>query len=274
MRIRNLFVGLALAGVGMGAAALGAQIPFFRGSAERMQPGMLPGERAGFTFCRFVYTPSGRREAGGSGWNTDYPMADQNLMIRLADFTTAEIARLPHGGPAHALVRATDDALFECPFLFASDVGTAGFTGPEVDRLREYLLKGGFLWVDDFWGTRAWQEWESQIGRVLPGFPIVDLEPDHPIFSSFYFVDEVPQIPSIQFWRRSGGQTSERGNDSLTPTMRAIFDERGRMVVLMTHNTDIADGWERENEDYEFFHRFSPRGYSIGINVAVYMMTH
>ena len=85
---------------------------------------------------------------------------------------------------------------------------------------------------------------------------------------------EVPQIPSIQFWRGSGGGTSERGSDSAMPHMRGVSDRHGNLMVLMTHNTDIADAWEREGEDSEYFYRFSPRGYALGINVLVYAMTH
>jgi hypothetical protein len=87
-------------------------------------------------------------------------------------------------------------------------------------------------------------------------------------------VKEVPQIPSIQFWRYSGGLTSERGPESAEPHMRAISDRRGRLMVLMTHNTDIADAWEREGEDPSFFYSFSPTGYAVGINVLLYAMTH
>lgn len=257
------------------AAALVAQVPYFRGPPRhgRVEEGVLPAERGGFTFCRLVYS-SVRREPGGSGWTTDYPLADQNLMIRLSELTLTPITRQPTGYPAHALVRASDSALFGCPFLFASDVGTVGFTREEADGLREYLMKGGFLWVDDFWGDWAWAHWLDQISTVLPGFTPVELTMDDPIFSSFYFVESIPQIPSIRHWRSTGGGTSERGLESATPRVWGILDEDGRILVLMSHNTDIADGWEREGEDPNFFHRFSPRGYAVGVNVAIWAMTH
>ena len=104
-------------------------------------------------------------------------------------------------------------------------------------------------------------------------YPIQELTPDHAIYRTLFQVGEVPQIPSIQFWRGSGGETSER-YDSRTPTMHAIADERGRIMVLMTHNTDISDAWEREAEDPRFFYSFSPQGYAVGLNVVLYAMSH
>src|SRR5690606_25341547 len=123
----------------------------------------------------------------------DYPMADENLMVRLSELTHTRVTwNSGRRDPAHAIVRATDPALFGCPFLFASDVGTAGFTTEEVDALREYLGKRGFLWVDDFWGPAAWGHWLTQIRRVVDR-EVVRLEMDHPLCSTFYTVAEVPQ---------------------------------------------------------------------------------
>jgi hypothetical protein len=143
-------------------------------------------------------------------------------------------------------------------------------------RLRDYLLKGGFLYVDDFWGPDAWDQWEDQIGKVLPAkdYPIVDLAPDHPLFRSMFVVTRVPQIPSINFWSRNGGATSERGPLSAEVHARGISDAAGRLMVLMTHNTDISDAWEREGEDPRYFYEFSPDGYALGINIVIYTMTH
>ncbi len=266
------WIAVLLAAVAAVAVA-SAQVPEGWRAGVRYQREMFPTNTASFMFCRLVYE-SIRREPDGMGWSTDYPMADKNLMVRLSDFTTTDVNRYSDGEPAHALVQATDPEMFRCPFLFASDVGTAGFSPEEAAMLREYLLKGGFLWVDDFWGYAAMESWMRQMDMVLPGLPRVAIEPDHPVLSSYYTVDVIPQIAHIQFWRRSGGETSERGAESAIPTMSAITDGNGRVLVLMTHNTDIADGWERESEDYDFFARFSPPAYAIGINVAVFAMTH
>jgi hypothetical protein len=110
--------------------------------------------------------------------------------------------------------------------------------------------------------------------KTLPEYPIVDVPPDHPIRHELFDVVDVPQVTSINFWRGSGGTTSERGPDSLHPDFRMIADEKGHIMVLMTHNTDIGDSWEREGEDHEFFLQFSPPGYALGINVVLYALTH
>ncbi len=231
-------------------------------------------EQGGFTFCRLQYQPV-RQEWLGQGWRTDYPDGDRNLPLRLSQLTKTDIARNEWGDPFHAVVGLTEADLYECPFLFASDVGTIGFTEVETVRLRDYLLKGGFLWADDFWGDYAWFNWTREMQRVLPGHSIVRVPPDHVVFHTLYDVDSVPQIPSIQYWRRSGRTgTSERGSESAVPAMHGIMDDSGRLMVVMTHNTDIADGWEREGEDDEFFYLFSPNAYAVGINVLLYMLTH
>jgi uncharacterized protein DUF4159 len=228
----------------------------------------------GFTFCRLLYQ-SVRREQGGYGWNTDYPGSDYNFVTRMEELTTAKPARWADGEPGYAVVRPTQEELFECPFIFMSDVGTAGFNAAEVASLRDYLLKGGFIWVDDFWGNWAWEQWESQIRLILPEYSIIDIGPEHMIMHALYSVEEVPQIPSIQWWRRNGGYgTSERGRESETPHLRAIFHEDGRPLVIMTHNTDIADGWEREGEEDDYFFAFSPQAYALGINVVLYSLSH
>ena len=229
----------------------------------------------GFNFCRGMFTCS-RPEAGGQGWWTDYPDADINFSIRLSELTKTRVSRARGDEPNHLVVRLTDDALFQCPYLHMEDVGTMLLSDQEVVRLREYLLKGGFLWVDDFWGTAAWEQWTEEIGRVLSPreFPIRDLGPDHPFWRAMFQIKELPQIPSINAWMRSGGETSERGWDSAEPHIRGISDPHGRLMVLMTHNTDISDAWEREGEDPRYFYLFSPNGYAVGINVIVYAMTH
>jgi len=229
----------------------------------------------GFNFCRGIYT-SNRGEAGGTGWTTDYPDADINFSIRLAELTKIRVKLDAQHRPDIVTVRLTDDALFQCPFVHMEDVGTMELTESEVEALRAYLLKGGFVWVDDFWGSLAWEQWVEEIGRVLPPnqYPIRDIPPEHPINKAQFVIKEFPQIPSIQHWRGNPYTTSERGDDSATPEFKAISDARGRIMVLMTHNTDISDAWEREGEDPRYFYEFSPRGYAVGINAMVYTMTH
>jgi hypothetical protein len=229
----------------------------------------------GFNFCRGVYT-SGRREAGGQGWSTDYPDAERNFSIRLAELTRTHVSKSADGEPQFVVVRLTDPALYQCGYLHLEDVGTASLTPGEVEGLRNFMLKGGFVWCDDWWGTFAWNNWLTELRRVLPQaeYPVVPIPADHPIFRAQFEVSEIPQIPSIQFWRQSGGGTSERGADSARPDFTGIFDDRGRLMMVMTHNTDISDAWEREGEDPRFFYSFSPDGYAVGINILMYAMTH
>jgi hypothetical protein len=229
----------------------------------------------GFNFCRAIYT-STRAEAGGQGWGTDYPDADLNFSIRLSELTRTRVSMTPEGRPDYLTVRLTDDALFQCPYLHMEDVGTVTFNDREIAALREYLLKGGFVWVDDFWGSYAWDQWVSEISRVLPPseYPIRDVPMDHPLLKAQFHITEFPQIPSIQSWRGNPDETSERGYDSAEPHLRAISDPRGNIMVLMTHNTDISDAWEREGEDPRYFYSFSPRGYAVGVNALMYAMTH
>ena len=171
-------------------------------------------------------------------------------------------------------MRLTDAELFECPMLLGSDVGTAALSAMEVQRLREYLLKGGFLWVDDFWGTRAWEQWASLMRRVLPEFPIVDVAPGDPMRQMLFTVAEVKQVPSIFSWGGPGSDPRERGDDSPHADLRAIADSHGRIMVAMTHNTDIGDSMEREGDDPQYFAAFSPSGYSIATNIVLYDLTH
>jgi hypothetical protein len=262
------------------AAVVSAQdyLPFMRARRAARFPTANSFDGA-FNFCR-LYFDRTRSEYGGQGWWTDYPDADINFMIRLSELTKTHVSQDPGGQPNHLVVRATDPALFDCPFVTIEDSGTAEFSEAEVAGLRAYLLKGGFLWADDFWGTVALDYWEAELARILPEreYRPIDLDATHPIFRMMFEIEKIPQIPSINHWRRTGGrfggETSERGEDSSEVHLRAVLDKRGRVMVLMTHNTDIADAWEREAEDPTFFYLFSPNGYAVGINILLYAMTH
>jgi hypothetical protein len=229
-----------------------------------------------FNFCRGMYT-SGRRDGSGNGWTTDYPDADINFSIRLSELTKTHVSRLPDGEPNHVVVHLDGDPfLFQCPIVIMTDVGELSLNDNEAATLRQYLDKGGFLWVDDFWGSYAWTAFEAEIAKALPPgeFPIREVTPDHAIFRTLFEVARLPQIPSINSWRGMGGGTSELGEDSAIQSIRAISDRQGRMMVLITHNTDISDSWEREGEDPQYFYNFSPDGYAVGLNVVLYAMTH
>ena len=270
----------AVAAVAMACAMAAAAAQFDRGFGRmRRVPPRFPASEAsfdgGFNFCRMMYQ-SRWREAGGQGWSTDYPDADINLSIRFAELTKTRVSKQPGGVPNHFVTRLTDPWLARCPFILGSDVGTMALGDDDVAALRDYLLKGGFLWVDDFWGSQAWDVFEAEMARVLPPgtYPLRDIAPDHAIYRTMFPVSAVPQIPSIQFWRGSGGETSERGPDSAVPHLRGIADAKGRLMVVATHNTDISDAWEREGEDPEYFYQYSPNGYAVALNVLLYAMSH
>jgi len=226
-----------------------------------------------FNFCRIAFSYSNMGDGGG--WSVDYPRADINLSIRLSELTKTSISTDPGGEPNHLVLRLTDPQLFQCPFIMMTEVGTAYFSPEEAQRLREYLLKGGFLWADDFWGSYAWDNWASEFSKVLPPaeYPMRDLPRDHPLFRTQFTVDHVPQIPSINHWARYG-DTSERGADSAVPHARGITDAKGNLLVLVTYNTDIGDSWEREGDDKSYFYTFSINGYALGINTLLYAMSH
>jgi hypothetical protein len=226
-----------------------------------------------FMYCRVFFRGPGR----GGGWRTDYPGADNNFSVRLAELTRVDVKFDANRQPHHIVVSLEDPLLFRCPMLFLVNHGSAFFSPEEAQRLRGYLQKGGLLWVDDAWGSYAWARWTEQIGHVLPPgqFPIRDIAMTHPIMHTLYDVKEIPQVPAISFWAGTGGATSERGADSAQVYFRGIQDANGRLMVVMTHNTDISDTWEREGErPREYFDLFSPRGYAIGVNIVLYAMTH
>ncbi len=225
-----------------------------------------------FMYCRGAYQRSPYGDGGG--WLTDYPQADVNLPWRMGQLTTIQISRDTRGEPNHVAVTMNDPHLFQCPVIIMTEPGSAYFDEEEAAHLRTYLDKGGFVWVDDFWGEYAWEVWAHEIGKVYPGVPIQDVPLSHPLFHMVYNITKIPQIPSIDFWFRSGFQTSERYADSAVPHVRAIMDETGRIKVLMTHNTDFGDAYEREGDDRRYFDRFAAEGYAFGVNAIVYAMTH
>ncbi len=267
---------VALAGIASAQRRFrgGAYGRFFReGSYPPQFPPADYQPDGAFTICKLMYQSNGVYEAMGIGWATDYPYAAVNLATRLGELTKTEVSVDKNGEPYRWVVRPTDDFLFKCPIVFASDVGTLMFTPEDAARVREWLLKGGFLWVDDFWGTPAWESWAREIGKALPEYPIVDVPMNHPMLHTIYPVNAIKQVTNIQNWLRTG-DTRERGSDSPHADLRMIANDKGRVMVVMTHNTDFGDSWEREAENHEFFLEFSPAGYSLGIDVLVYAMMH
>jgi hypothetical protein len=220
-----------------------------------------------FTFVRVRYTSYGGRYGGWGGkWATDYPDSDLNFSFRLQQLTTLETD--PYG----KILELTDEAIFDYPWLYLIEPGNMVLDEAEVQNLRKYLLHGGFLMVDDFWGEAEWANFYENIKRVFPEREPIELPLEHEIFHCVYDLKKKPQIPSIHAYL--AGHTTERW-DAPEPHYKGIFDDKGRMMVLICHNTDVGDGWEREGVDPGYFKEYSERwSYPLGINILVYAMTH
>jgi hypothetical protein len=217
-----------------------------------------------FYFTRGEYSGGGRGWQRGNSWATDYPKADQQFLTVLTRLSNIDACPEDHA------VRLDDPNLRRYPFLYALEVGYMSLTVQEVEGLRGYLLAGGFLMIDDFWGTYQWMNFEHEIKRVLPDYPIVELPMDHPVFSAMYNIPEIIQVPTVDRGV-SGGPTFEQ--DGYVPHARGIFDEHGRLLVMINWNTDIGDAWEHaEHPLYPL--TFSTYAFQMGTNAIVYAMTH
>lgn len=216
-----------------------------------------------FYFTRAVYS-GGMRRWGGS-WAIDFPKADRQFLYVIG--RTLELLDVYQWENP---VRLDDPALLDFPFLYALEVGRMNLTEPEAVGLRDYLERGGFLVIDDFWGTRQWDVFESEIRKVFPDRPIVELTPEHELFNVFYEINEIIQVPSVANAQR-GGPTWEQ--DGYEAHVRGIFDDHGRLMVVINWNTDLGDAWEwSENPAYPF--EFSNFAHKLGVNFIIYSMTH
>ena len=223
-----------------------------------------------FTFARVRYAtaPGGYWYMGLPSWAHGYPMSEDNLM-RIMN----EVTNLGARTDAYNAFTFDDPQIGKYPIVYLTEAGWWTMTDREVEACRAYLLKGGFLWVDDFWGTASWQQWTHEIKRVMPEYQIIDIPLEHPIRHTLYDLQTIPQVTAIQNWRRTH-DTRERGDDSPHANFRGMVDDKGRILVVMTHNTDIGDSWEREGDDPSYFASFGPAGYALGINAFLYGLTH
>jgi len=207
---------------------------------------------------------------GGGSWATDYPDSDLNFSFRLQQLTSMEV------NPDGVVLELTDPELVNYPFIYIVEPGNLVFSQEEVEALRSYLLNGGFLMVDDFWGEYEWYNFYNEIKRVFPDREPRELPLSHPIFHAVFDLKEKPQIPNIgqALQGRSYGITWER-DDAREVHYKALYDDKGRMMAIICHNTDLGDGWEREGENEWYFHEFSEKkAYPLGINIVFYAMTH
>ena len=233
-----------------------------------------------FTFTRIAYDRGGygygRR---GGGWETDTPDSDLNLSWRLQQMTSMKV------DPDGRIIRLDDKELADYPFIYIVEPGSLGFSAVEVTALRDYLLNGGFLMFDDFWGDSAWENVAEQMRLVFPDREFTELPlntpgtPDHPIYHCVFDIKTKGQVPNMETGDRSqhDGVTWEEQHDGDTRTVhhRGISDDKGRLMVIACHNTDNGDGWEREGYSDYYFHNFSEKiAYPLGINIIFYAMTH
>jgi Domain of unknown function (DUF4159) len=225
-----------------------------------------------FTFVRVQFDSSGGRGSDFGGWRNDYPDCDWNFSFRLQQLTSLRVA------PEAKTLRLTEPELFDYPFLFMTNMGAISIDAQERWALRKYLLQGGFLMADDFWAAAEWNHIRQTMRQVLPDREPRELTLDHDIFHIVYDLKKLPQVPSIRAWQR--GLTYEDWHGPFTggdtsPHFWGFFDDNQRLVALFCHNNDVADGWEREGEEIEYFKKYSlPVSYPFGINIITYAMTH
>ena len=237
--------------------------PFRRRSREVPQAFFETGRKAEFNFVRLVYSGGRSRWGGRGSWATDYPEAEYHFMQGVGRLTNIDSA------PGSQTLRPLDDELFDYPWLYAVEVGYWYLDDEEAQRLREYLLRGGFLMIDDFHGTYQWAGFRESMQRVFPDRPIVEIEANDPVLHVLYDLDQRIQVPGIQYlW---SGVTYER--DGFEPHFRGIFDDDGRIMVAINFNMDLGDAWE--HADYpEYPEKMTALAYRFGINYVIYAMTH
>jgi hypothetical protein len=220
-----------------------------------------------FFFTRGIYSGGGGDDDRGARWAIDYPKADLQFLVALKRLSIVDAYESDN------TVALDDPELRRFPFLYILEVGSLSMTDSEVRALRNYLLAGGFMVVDDFWGTWAWENFESEMKRVFPDRRLVEIPLDHPVFHVFYDITEILQVPNVYqaHFVSSGGPTYEY--DGYVPHVRGMFDDEGRLMVLVNWNTDLGDAWEWA-DDPEYPLKFSTFAFEMGINFVIYAMSH
>lgn len=218
-------------------------------------------EDSEFTFVRLVYSGVGWR---GSRWDTDYPKADLQFLYALRKSTDFSFI-----GAQNKALSLMDDEIFEYPFLYAVEVGHMELRDEEAARLREYLLRGGFLVVDDFHGDWEWRRFYTQVKKVFPEYEPVDLPLSHPIFHCYFDITELFQVPGLQFVY--SGRTWEKGGR--VARFMGVEDDTGRLMIMINFNSDLGDAWEWFERD-EYPRRFTDQALKLGVNYIIYSTTH
>jgi hypothetical protein len=220
-----------------------------------------------YTFVRTIYdSPRARRGYyGGGTWTTDYPEADNNFIVGLREWAGTNLKIAPRPEQLEIL----DDRIFDYPILYAVEPGFMDLSTEQAARLHEYILRGGFIFWDDFWGEYEWDNVQEQIHKIDPEFEIQDLPLSHPIFHSYLDVEEVVQVPNIYNAQR--GVTSEKGG--IVPHYMGVLNKKGRIVGFISRNCDMGDAWEWIN-DPSYPVKYGLPAYKVGINVVIYAMSH
>jgi hypothetical protein len=216
-----------------------------------------------FTFVRLIY--NGRIPGYIKNWYTDYPTGDRNLVRILQRQTTIDIA------PSSRAIPIQNPDLFNYPMVYSSEGGQMVLDARDAGTLREYLVRGGFWMIDDFWGSFEWKNFEHEMRKVFPDRPIKEIPLNHPVFHSFYHIDEKMQVPNIGYAYCGGCPTYEQ--DGHEPYVRGIFDPGGRLLVLINFNTDLMDASEWA-DDPQYPSKFSAYAYKIFTNAVIYAMSH
>ena len=216
-----------------------------------------------FTFTRLAYPSYGRRQS----WTVDWPKADEQFIVGLRGWARSrlDISSDP------ATVAIDDKELFDYPFLYIVEPGYMNLNEAESARLREYLARGGFLMLDDFWGEWEWENVLEQMRRILPGSKVQEMPLNHPVFHCYFDIDQVTQVPNYHNWIYRG-RTHER-SDGVVPYYHGIVDENDRLIVFIARNQDNGDAWEWiDQPDYPL--KYGLAAYRLGMNLIVYSMTH
>jgi hypothetical protein len=272
MKIARLSFGILLM-VSLALAAFAPQFGqgFGRGYGRQQDYfyGGQPNVPSEFYWSRLQYTSSyaGGGSYGygfhGGGWSRDYPKADNDCLIALR--------RLTHINSPSPLnvVDLDSDHIFDYPWIYAVQVNTWTFTPEQAKRLHDYLMKGGFLMVDDFHGTDDWEHFMQGMRMVLPDRPVEDLPDADEIYHCLYDIDEKFQIPSEIYVNT--GRTYEK--DGYVPKWRAIRNDRGRIMVAICANMHLGDAWEWADSP-QYPEKFSGLAFRIVLNYIMYAMTH
>ena len=253
--------------VSLGAPLLKGLQGFRRGMMaehDENPPTPNPDEETEYYFARLAYQSGNYgRWWGGQAWMTDTPAADRYFLQGIRRLTNI------HARSREQYIRPLDDELFNYPWIYAVEVGHWHLNEAEAARMREYLLRGGFLVVDDFHGTYEWARFLESMERVFPDRPIVEIELSDSVFHVLYDLDQKIQIPGIQYLR--SGRIYEQ--DGITPHWRGIYDDKGRLMVVINFNMDLGDAWEWS--DYpDYPEQWTALAYRFGINYILYSMTH